>query len=121
MSFLSLENIHAYECKNEEEVMQLIESENKIDVAVIDILPDENTGLRCVEYFKSNRKKAEVIMLNSHDQIALSIQGMRLGAFDDIMFPFEMKTLKEKILKAYDYGKERQRQVAFQDTKPSNP
>ena len=108
-SFLSMEKFHVHECKSEEEVIQFVDSERQIDVAVIDILPSENTGFRCLEYVKSNRNTVEAVMLNNHDQIHLSIHGMRLGAFDEIMFPFDMKRLKEKILKAYYFGQETQR------------
>lgn len=119
MSFLSAEKFHVFEPESEREVVGIFESEKTIHVAVVDIQLAEKKGLRCVEFIKHNYNKTEVIILNNTDQIGLSIQGMRLGAFDDIMVPFDMETLKEKILMAYHYGKEKQRKIAFHDQHPS--
>lgn len=111
-TYLSTEGFHVFEPENEGEVADIFGSGVKIHVAIVDIQVDERKGLRLVEYIKHNHKTTEVVMLNNPEQIASSIHGMRLGAFDDIMVPFDMKQLKEKINMAHQYGSEKQRCAA---------
>ena len=111
-TYLSAEGFHVFEPDNEGEVADIFSSRVKIHVAIVDIQVEERKGLRWVEYIKHNHKTTEVIMLNNQEQIASSIQGMRLGAFDDIMVPFDMKLLKEKINMAHQHGNRKQRCAA---------
>jgi DNA-binding NtrC family response regulator len=43
-----------------------------------------------------------VITLNQNEQIELSIEAMRLGAFADLMPPFDMEALRESVRAAAD-------------------
>lgn len=118
-AYLTTEGFQVHEHESEEEVASIFESGMTIHVAVVDVQVEEKKGLRCVEFIKHNYNKTEVVMLNNPDQIGSSILGMRLGAFDDIMVPFELKKLKEKILAADHWSRERQRIVAPHEHHPS--
>ncbi|MBW1642412.1 MAG: response regulator [Deltaproteobacteria bacterium] len=63
---------------------------NKIDVVVIDLSELKREGLMILESIQQSQPMTEVILINSSDQISLSIEGMKLGAYNDFMLPLDM-------------------------------
>ena len=49
---------------------------------------------------KRIRPLIEVITINRSDQMALSIEGMKLRAFDDFIVPFDLESLVRRIQEA---------------------
>jgi len=47
-----------------------------------------------------------VITINSGDQISLSIEGMKLGVFDDFLMPLDLDSLISRIREAYQAKKD---------------
>lgn len=81
---------------------------NKIDVVVIDLSELKKEGLMVLETIHSSRTKAEVILINSSDQLSLSIEGMKLGAFNDYYLPLDMEIFLAGVREAA--GRKRQRE-----------
>ena len=55
-----------------------------------------------LESIRRSRSKAEVILLNSSDQLPLSIEGMKLGAFNDYLIPLDFELFLSGIREAAD-------------------
>ena len=50
-----------------------------------------------IQNIKTDWPETEIIILADQGHLALSIQGMKLGAFDDIMVPINVEALLSKI------------------------
>jgi DNA-binding NtrC family response regulator len=85
-------------CK-ESEIKKLIKRRG-IDVILLCLMELKREGLGLLSMMKKLRPFIEVIILNDPDQIGLSIEGMKLGAFDDFLVPFDTKLLLNRIQEA---------------------
>jgi len=79
-----------------------------IDVVLLGMSSLKSEGLAILRMIKKVSRQTEVIMLGSVDQIAFSIEGMKLGAFDDFMGPFDVDALIRRIEAARIRKKQRQ-------------
>ncbi|MCJ7774189.1 MAG: response regulator [Desulfobacterales bacterium] len=73
---------------------------NKIDVVIIDLSELKKEGILILETISKAQQLTEVILINSSDQISLSIEGMKLGAYNDFLFPLEIESLLAGIREA---------------------
>ena len=80
---------------------------NRIDVVVLDLSELKKEGLMILERIHSSRIQAEVILINSPDQLSLSIEGMKLGAFNDYHMPLDMEIFMAGIREAAAIKKQR--------------
>lgn len=85
----------------ETEVKKIIRKTD-IDVCLIDLTALKREGIKLLEYIKSKRPSTEIIIINSSEQMSLSIEGMKRGAFDDFLVPFNMDDLVRRIAEAYE-------------------
>jgi DNA-binding NtrC family response regulator len=76
-----------------------------IDVVLLDFNGLKREGLALLKMIKKMRPAVQVIIINSAEQLSLSIEGMRLGAFDDLFIPFDLEALIERIKEASDQKK----------------
>ena len=76
-----------------------------VDVAVLGLQGYGRGGLRFLQRIKQRQPGAEVILLVSGAQLLLSMEGMKQGAYDDLLIPVDMNRLLEKIRAAC--GRER--------------
>ena len=69
------------------------------DLAIIDIILPDMSGLQICNYIKSQKKLNEmpVILLTSKDTIDDKIQGLNCGADDYMIKPFDCRELKARI------------------------
>lgn len=86
---------------------------HKIDVVLLSLGGLKEEGLTLLRQIKRLNPLTEVILLNGAAQLSLSIEGMKLGAFDDFFVPFDVKKLVERIKEAY------QRKTSGERTKRS--
>ncbi len=86
---------------NAEEAEHVVRKHN-IDVAVLDLRMLRRGGIVLLQTIKKIRPLTEAILINSSQQLSLSIEGMKLGAFDDLLVPFDLHTLAERIRSALD-------------------
>jgi DNA-binding NtrC family response regulator len=70
------------------------------DVVLIGLLGLGREGLRLLRSIKELRPLTEVILIAGQEQLALSIEGMKLGAFDDFRIPLDMQSLLQRVQEA---------------------
>jgi DNA-binding response OmpR family regulator len=97
---LRQENYKVYEACQEIEAGRIIEHKD-IDVALLGLRGLRQRGLSFLKGLKKVHPQVEIILIAPPGEIALSIEGMKLGAFDDILTPFDMETLLDRINAAY--------------------
>jgi len=66
-------------------------------------------GISILRVIRSRFPNIEVITVNAGDQLELSIEAMRLGAFDDLLIPFDLDGLMACIHKALNKTSTRSR------------
>ena len=82
------------------EAVKIVKREN-IDVVLLGLKNLKSEGLMILKEVKNISPLTEIITINSSDQIALSIEGMKLGAFDDFIVPFDLESLVRRIQEAH--------------------
>ena len=63
-------------------------------------------GMALIKMIKKKHPVVQVITINSGDQISLSIEGMKLGVFDDFLMPLDLDSLISRIREAYQAKKD---------------
>ena len=71
-----------------------------IDVVLLGVDGLGRQGLSVIQPIKSARPQVEIIIINDSGQIDLSIEGMKLGAFDDFLIPVDIVSLVTRIKEA---------------------
>ena len=77
-----------------------IPSGTHVDVVFLDARYRGKGTMQALSSIKREQPDAEIILISNPDNIALSMQGMREGASDDITVPFDIDTLIEKVREA---------------------
>jgi DNA-binding NtrC family response regulator len=104
---LRLRNYTVLEAVDEESAKQQIKKRD-IDVVLLGLEGTGQRGLSLLRAIKTMRPLSEVILINQSDELALSMEGMKLGAFDDLWVPFDLETLLERIDEACRRKREKQ-------------
>ena len=105
---LRLENWGIYFTDQETEAKKILRRK-KIDVALVCLNGLKRKGLLFLQMIKKIKPFTEVILINSYEQIALSIEGMKMGAFDDFFVPFDIDSLIHRIHDAYQRKKKKEK------------
>ena len=77
-----------------------IPSGTHADIVLLDARYKGKGTMQALSSVKREQPDAEIILISSPDNIALSMQGMREGASDDITVPFDIEDLIEKVREA---------------------
>ena len=93
-----------------EEAADLVE-EQDFDVVVLDVLMPGKDGIETLREIKSVKPLTEVIMLTGHATVETAIEGMKLGAFDYLIKPVDLKDLVEKIGRAHRRKEEQEERI----------
>ena len=97
---LRLKQCNVYETDQRIKVKKILKRK-KIDVVLLGLIGFKQEGLSILRMIKKMRPFTEVIIINHSEQIALSIEGMKLGAFYDFIVPFDLESLVRLIREAY--------------------
>ena len=97
---LSLDQYLLFGVDHPKKVDEIIKK-NKIDVVLLGLVGLREEGLSVLKSIKRVRPLTEIIMINDSAKIPLSMQGMKLGAFEDFYMPFELNALIQTIQAAY--------------------
>lgn len=100
--------IHVFESDGNAGLKKAIRK-HKIDVVLLSLSGLKEEGLSLLRQIKTLNPLTEVILLNGSAQVSLSIEGMKLGAFDDFFVPFDVKKLVDRIKEAYGRKKRQER------------
>jgi len=109
---LLMENYQVFVAVDETEAERIVQKE-KIDVVLLGLKGLKQRGLTLLQAIKKTRPLTEVILLLPAEHLGLSIEGMRLGAFDDLLMPFGLETLLDRIKAAYGHRQQKQSQKAL--------
>lgn len=98
---IRVEGYKVYEACREDEAERLIVRKH-VDVVLLGFAGDKQRGLALLRRIRLLQSCPEVILLTFADEhsLAASIEGMKLGAFDEILVPFNVDTLFKRILEA---------------------
>ncbi len=107
--------IHVFESDGNAGLKKEMKKHN-IDVVLLSLGDLKAEGLGLLRQIKKLNPLTEVILLNGSSEVSLSIEGMKLGAFDDFFVPFDVGKLVDRIKDAYrrKVGKERSKKSIFQ-------
>ena len=67
------------------------------DVVLLDVLMPGMNGIDTLKEIKKIKPRTEVIMLTGHASVEVGIEGMKAGAFNYIMKPFDPNELVAEI------------------------
>ena len=79
-----------------------------VDVVLLGLHGFKTTALALLREVKEIRPACEVILMNVSEELSLSMEAMKLGAFDDLWAPIEMETLVARVKEAYTRKKRRE-------------
>ena len=88
-----------------------LEQHPNTDVVLLDIQMPGMGGVETLRQIKAFHPGVEVIMLTGHATVETAIEGMRLGAFDYLLKPYEMETLLQKLQAATDRARQHQTKI----------
>lgn len=83
----------------------LAELNDAVEACVLDIQMPGTDGLTCLQQIKKHYPHIEVIILTSVNQAAEALEAVRLGAFDYITKPFDLKELINRVSNAMSYSR----------------
>lgn len=75
-------------------------SEKPHQLVIVGLEGLKREGIAIIRMIREHFPKIKIITLNSCEQLDLSIEGMRLGAYDDFLIPFDVENLLACIRKA---------------------
>ncbi len=81
---------------NGSEALGLIKATD-FDVVLLDVLMPGLNGIDTLKEIKKIKPKTEVIMLTGHASVDVGIEGMKAGAFNYMMKPFDPNELEAEI------------------------
>ena len=82
------------------EAMNYLEENSGTEVVILDIKMPNMDGMTALKEIKSKFPLVEVIMLTGHATIETGIEGMKMGAFDYLMKPYDTEELIVKVNEA---------------------
>ena len=83
-----------------QDALNRLEADESIEVIILDVKMPGMDGIETLRMIKKNRPLVKIIMLTGHATINSAIDAMKLGAFDYLMKPCDLKELVFKVQKA---------------------
>ena len=85
---------------------------DSVEACLLDIQMPGTNGLDCLKRIKKDFPQVEVIILTSLNQATEALEAVRLGAFDYITKPFDLKEMTNRVSNAMAYSRsQRERDV----------
>ena len=109
---LRIEGAVVVEAGNES-AARVIAQNRDIDVVLLGGKGIVQSGLPLLRFIKEIFPSIEVILMtpSEHHSLYVSIEAMKMGAFDDLLIPFDIKTLLERIHAARQHKKEKEEEM----------
>ena len=80
-----------------QEALDKLREHPDVDVAVLDIMLPDGSGLEILQHLKKLRKKENVIIISAKDSLEDKINGLDLGADDYLPKPFHLAELSARV------------------------
>ena len=87
-------------CRDGEEALNLLAKDQKFDLAIVDIMLPGKDGFELLPFFKD--RGIPVIFLTAKDDVASKVRGLKGGAEDYIVKPFEVLELLVRVEKVLE-------------------
>ncbi len=97
---LELRNLDISKAFNGEAALKALEANKNVEVVILDVRMPGMDGIETLTEIKKKFPLVEVIMLTGHADVESAIDGMKQGAFDYLMKPFDMDQLIAKVTEA---------------------
>ena len=95
------EGFTVYIADHMEQVRELLAG-TPVQLVVLGLGGLKREGIAILGMIRRHYPGIRVITINSGDQFELSLKGMRLGAFDDFLIPFDLDALMACVQRALD-------------------
>lgn len=82
--------------ENRQAVLRALDEE-QIDVALLGLVGLRQEGLEMLRLIRTASPETKVILMTTPDCLQYSIDGMKYGAFDDVLVPYDIDQLCSKI------------------------
>jgi DNA-binding NtrC family response regulator len=99
--FLTQEGYQVFTATNGVEAISLGKQE-RLDLALVDIKMPGMDGIEAFCELKNVKKDMEVIILTGHGTLRTAKEAMRLGAYDYLTKPFDLRLVKSVIQEALE-------------------
>ncbi len=96
-SFLAEEGFKVYTATRPSQALEHLKN-YPIDLAIIDIAMHEMNGIELLKRMKEIKPDLEAIMITAYKDAEKVVEAFRLGAFDCIFKPFDLKYLRKAIM-----------------------
>jgi DNA-binding NtrC family response regulator len=90
-------------------------NQNDFDLVLLDVLMPGPNGLEVLQEIKRRKPNTEVIMLTGNASVNTGVEGMRLGAFDYLLKPLDLKALTECLSEALKWKRFREKGASALD------
>ncbi len=90
------EGFQVFEAVREQEAAALL-SKSTIPLVLLGLKGLKRRGIEILRMIRRRFPQVKVITINSGEQFDLSLEVMRLGAYDDFLIPFELETLMARM------------------------
>ena len=87
-------------CRDGEEALKLLAKDRKFDLAIVDIMLPGKDGFELLPFFKD--LGIPVIFLTAKDDVSSKVRGLKGGAEDYIVKPFEVLELLVRVEKVLE-------------------
>ncbi|HEY1195396.1 sigma-54 dependent transcriptional regulator [Flavobacterium sp.] len=106
---------HIYTLNNPKNIVELL-AKNTIDVVLLDMnyrigFEDGREGLYLLKEIKTLSPKTVVILMTAFGKVETAVEGLKSGAFDYILKPWENKKLLESVKQAVDKARKEQKKI----------
>jgi len=99
-SYFRCEGFRVYMAHSDSAARKLL-TKKRIDVVLLGAITLRRRALSLLRWIKRKRPLAQVILINTKDELPLSIEAMKLGAFDDFLLPLDLTSLAESVKAAW--------------------
>ena len=95
--YLGKEGFTVLACQSGEQAISKIK-EDKVDLALVDMAMPVMDGIETLKKLKAIKSDLPVIMITAYRDAEKVVNAFRLGAFDCIFKPFDLKYLLEAVI-----------------------
>jgi DNA-binding NtrC family response regulator len=88
------------------QALEVLAKTEKVDIVLLDVKMPGMDGIEALSKIKEHSPLVEVIMLTGHATVDSAVEGLKLGAFDYLMKPCDIKVLMQKLNSAMDRRRE---------------
>ena len=103
--YLKTDDWRIFNSRQQKDIRRILKR-HSIDVVLLSLNDLKKEGMALIKMIKKKHPAVQVVTITSGDQISLSIEGMKLGVFDDFLMPLDLDSLVSRIRDAYQAKKE---------------